>query len=99
MLLGAAALTAGMFIHATSMGLVIPMTSAEAIRPFGASAGAASALLGFTQMSGALVGTLVTSQLGVVLGRYAFPEVMMIGAVLGCVGLLAVGRIVRAPTV
>jgi len=94
-LLGAAQLTACMFIHATGMGIVIPVTSAEAIRPFGASAGAASALLGFTQMSGAIAGTLATSQLGVALGRYAFPEVMLAGAVLGCVVLGLSGRAVR----
>jgi DHA1 family bicyclomycin/chloramphenicol resistance-like MFS transporter len=95
-LLGAAALTVGMFIHATGMGIVIPVTSAEAIRPFGASAGAASALLGFTQMSGAIAGTLLTSHLGVALGRYAFPEVMLLGALVGCVVLGVSGRAVRS---
>ncbi len=95
-ILGAAELTLGMFIHATALGIVVPVTSAEAIRPFGASAGAASALLGFTQMSGAMAGTLVTSWLGVVLGRHAFPEVMLAGALIGCVALAVCRGSVRA---
>jgi len=95
-LLGAAAFTACMFIHATGMGIVIPVASAEAIRPFAASAGAASALLGFTQMSGAVAGTLLTSQLGTMLGRYAFPEVMLSGALVGCLALLVTRRVVRS---
>lgn len=96
-LLGAAALTAGMFIHTTSMGLVIPVTSAEAIRPFGASAGAASALLGFIQMSAAIVGTMSATHLGVILGRYAFADVMLYGALLGVVLLVLSRRFLRAP--
>ena len=94
-ILNAALFTACMFIHATGMGIVIPLASAEAIRPFGASAGAASALLGFMQMTGAVAGTLLTSQLGVMLGRYAFPEVMLFGAVVGCVALLVTQRELR----
>ena len=93
--LGAAAFTVGMFIHATGMGIVIPLASAEAIRPFGASAGAASALLGCMQMTGAVAGTLLTSQLGAMLGRYAFPEVMLLGALVGCLALLLARRDLR----
>jgi len=94
-MLGAAAFTACMFLHATGMGMVIPVASAEAIRPYGASAGAASALLGFIQMAGAIAGTLATSYLGGMLGRYAFPEVMLLGAVVGCVALGVSGRAMR----
>ncbi len=94
-LLNAALFTACMFTHATGMGIVIPLASAEAIRPFGASAGAASALLGCMQMSGAVAGTLFTSELGAMLGRYAFPEVMLFGAVVGCAALLVTQRELR----
>ncbi|MBN1855540.1 MAG: multidrug effflux MFS transporter [Dehalococcoidia bacterium] len=93
-LLDAAALTAGMFIHGVGLGIIVPVTSAEAIRPFGSSAGAASALLGFIQMTGAILGTLVTSQLGTLLGRYAFPEVMLAGALLGCLVLWLSRRVI-----
>jgi len=95
-LLGAWALAGCMFVHATGMGIVIPVASAEAIRPFGSSAGAASALLGFMQMAGAIAGTSITSQLGTMLGRYAFPEVMLFGALLGCLALLVTRRVVRS---
>ena len=94
--LGAAAFTACMFLHATGMGIVIPVASAEAIRPYGASAGAASALLGFVQMAGAIAGTLLTSYLGALLGRYAFPEVMLLGAVTGCVAWFLTRQVVRS---
>jgi len=95
-LLGAAALTVGMFVHATGMGIIVPVASAEAIRPFSASAGAASAVLGFLQMSAAIVGTLLTGFLGSILGRYAFPEVMLFGSLLGVVLMAACRREIRA---
>jgi DHA1 family bicyclomycin/chloramphenicol resistance-like MFS transporter len=94
--LGAVAFTVCMFLHATGMGMVIPEASAEAIRPYGASAGAASALLGFIQMAGAIAGTLLTSYLGALLGRYAFPEVMLLGAVAGCVAWVLTRHSVRS---
>ena len=95
-LLGATELTACMFVHATGMGIVIPVASAEAIRPYDSSAGVASALLGFLQMAGAVVGTLATSWVAPVLGRYAFPEVMLSGALLATVTLVLSVRYMRA---
>ncbi|MDB5652705.1 MAG: Bcr/CflA family drug resistance efflux transporter, partial [Tardiphaga sp.] len=38
------------------MGIVNPLGTAQALSPFGSHAGAASALLGFWQMTGAAIG-------------------------------------------
>jgi len=43
------------------MGIVNPLGTAQALSPFGTHAGAASALLGFWQMTGAAIGVLLAS--------------------------------------
>jgi DHA1 family bicyclomycin/chloramphenicol resistance-like MFS transporter len=47
---------AAMCVFLLGMGIVNPLGTAQALSPFGAKAGAASALLGFWQMMGAAVG-------------------------------------------
>jgi MFS transporter, DHA1 family, multidrug resistance protein len=46
----------GMLVFLLGMGIVNPLGTAQALSPFGKTAGAASALLGFWQMMGAAVG-------------------------------------------
>jgi MFS transporter, DHA1 family, multidrug resistance protein len=43
------------------MGIVNPLGTAQALSPFGAKAGAASALLGFWQMMGAAIGAYLAA--------------------------------------
>ena len=45
------------------MGIATPLGTAQAMAPFGAVAGAASALLGFLQMSGAALGSYIVTAL------------------------------------
>jgi len=47
---------AAMCVFLLGMGIVNPLGTAQALSPFGAQAGAASALLGFWQMMGAAIG-------------------------------------------
>src|SRR6185437_7366236 len=47
---------AAMCVFLLGMGIVNPLGTAQALSPFGETAGAASALLGFWQMMGAAIG-------------------------------------------
>src|SRR5258705_8995431 len=52
---------AAMSVFLLGMGIVNPLGSAQALSPFGAKAGAASALLGFWQMMGAAIGVYLAA--------------------------------------
>jgi DHA1 family bicyclomycin/chloramphenicol resistance-like MFS transporter len=64
------------------MGVVNPLGTAQALSPFGAHAGAASALLGFWQMMGAAIGVLLAATI--------VPQAMLaLGMVLVLASMLA----------
>ena len=50
-------------IFLAGFGMVSPLATATSLQPFGDRAGLASALLGFLQMAGAAVGTLLTASI------------------------------------
>jgi DHA1 family bicyclomycin/chloramphenicol resistance-like MFS transporter len=65
------------------MGVVNPLGTAQALSPFGTHAGAASALLGFWQMTGAAIGVWLASTIA--------PQAMLaLGIVLVLASLLAI---------
>ncbi len=51
--------TAAIFL--LGLGIASPLSSAAALSPFGSKAGVAASLLGFAQMAGAAVGTLLAA--------------------------------------
>jgi DHA1 family bicyclomycin/chloramphenicol resistance-like MFS transporter len=69
------------------MGVVNPLSTVAALRPFPEQAGAASALVGFFQMAGGALGTIALNALP--LGIFsALPLVMMLCAIIGLVAVL-----------
>lgn len=58
-----AAFTGALCVFLLGMGIANPLSTALALAPFGAQAGAASALLGFMQMFGAALGATVVTKL------------------------------------
>ena len=78
------AFLAGMCVFLLGMGIVNPLGTAQALSPFGAKAGAASALVGFWQM--------MTAAIGVWLAATVSHEAMFaLGSVLTAFSLVAVG--------
>jgi DHA1 family bicyclomycin/chloramphenicol resistance-like MFS transporter len=69
------------------MGVVNPLSTVAALRPFPEQAGAASALVGFFQMAGGALGTIALNALpfGIL---SALPLVMMLCAIIGFVAVL-----------
>lgn len=59
--LPAAAFIAAICVFLLGMGIVNPLGTAQTLSPFGAQAGAASALLGFWQMLGAAIGVALAA--------------------------------------
>ena len=55
------AFTFALCVFLMGMGVANPLSTAQALSPFGAQAGAASAMLGFIQMSGAALGAMLVS--------------------------------------
>lgn len=72
------------------MGVVNPLTTVAALRPFPERAGAASALIGFFQMAGGALGTVALSLLPLPI-LTALPVVMVLAAALG-IFAIAIGR-------
>ncbi len=72
-----------MAVYLAGMGMVLPQALAGAMTPFPERAGAASALLGFTQQTAA---AFVGVGVGAALGSSAWPVAIAI-AVLGCATL------------
>ena len=66
------------------MGIVNPLGTAQALSPFGANAGAASALLGFWQMMGAAIGVWLAAVV-------SHQAMLALGTVLTIASLLAAG--------
>ena len=88
---GVAQVLATLVVFLFGMGIVNPLTTVAALRPFPERAGAASALIGFFQMAGGALG-IVALGLSPLHILAAFPAVMAAAALLGLL-LLAVGRL------
>jgi MFS transporter, DHA1 family, multidrug resistance protein len=82
-----------MSVFVLGMGIVNPLSTAQALSPFGEKAGAASALLGFWQMMGAAIGVWLAATIS--------DEAMFaLGTVLTMASLVALGLYaMRARTV
>ncbi|MEH6565461.1 MAG: multidrug effflux MFS transporter [Halopseudomonas sp.] len=74
--------TLALTVFLAGMGTVNPLGTALTLQPFGQQAGAASALLGFLQMSCAALGTWLTSVV-------PLPAAATLGLTLACFSLLA----------
>ncbi|MFD2678124.1 multidrug effflux MFS transporter [Camelimonas lactis] len=86
------AYTASTVIFLLGMGMANPLGTAIALRPFGARAGLASALIGFLQMAAAAATTALASSL-------PFATTTVLGAMQLCGGLAALallGQLARA---
>jgi len=68
------------------MGVVNPLSTVAALRPFPEQAGAASALVGFFQMAGGALGTVALAAMPLWI-LSALPLVMMLSAILGFVAV------------
>jgi MFS transporter, DHA1 family, multidrug resistance protein len=73
------------------MGIVNPLATVAALRPFPEQAGAASALVGFFQMAGGALGTIVLNTLPLSI-LSALPLEMLLSAIIGFVAVLLVHR-------
>lgn len=78
---------ATLMIFLFGMGIVSPLSTVVAMRPFPEKAGAASALIGFCQMAGGALGTILLSLLPFPLLQ-ALPMVMAGGAIIGLAAVL-----------
>jgi len=78
----------GMVVFSLGFGVVAPTGVAAAVAPFADRAGTAAALIGFLQLLGSAVGTLVVSLLDPLLGPAAFPATMALLSSLGGVLLI-----------
>ncbi len=74
---------AAMSVFLLGMGIVNPLGTAQALSPFGAKAGAASALIGFWQMMGAAIGVWLAATV-------SHEAMLALGVVLTAASLLAV---------
>ncbi len=79
-----------MSVYLLGMGIVSPLATARALSPFGEKAGAASALLGFWQMTNAAIGVWLAATVS----REAM---LALGIVLSAFSLLALGLYARRP--
>jgi MFS transporter, DHA1 family, multidrug resistance protein len=75
---------AGMCVFLLGMGIVNPLGTAQALSPFGDTAGAASALLGFWQMMGAAIGVWLAATI-------SHQAMLALGIVLTLASLAALG--------
>jgi MFS transporter, DHA1 family, multidrug resistance protein len=69
------------------MGVVNPLSTVAALRPFPEQAGAASALIGFLQITGGALGTIALGALPLPI-LSALPLVMMLSSIAGLVAVL-----------
>jgi MFS transporter, DHA1 family, multidrug resistance protein len=87
-----ATITLSMFVLSAGMSILLPVCTAAAIRPFAARAGTASALMGFTQMATAGIGSGLVAALTPGVGVLAFPLTMAGMALAGALLFLALAR-------
>jgi DHA1 family bicyclomycin/chloramphenicol resistance-like MFS transporter len=85
------AVLAPMFVVAASVGLVMPMAGARALAPYPQMAGAASALMGFSQMA-------IAAAVGVAVGHgVAAGATVMAATVAACTVLVPLCYILLVP--
>lgn len=82
--------TAGMTLFVSGLGVFLPTAVAAALSPFPLIAGSAAAMLGFMQMAGGALGTILVSVLSAREPVLAFPLVMTVSNMLA-IGWFAVG--------
>ena len=87
---GMAQVLGTLIVFLFGMGVVNPLTTVAALRPFPERAGAASALIGFFQMAGGALGTVALSLLPLPI-LTALPVVMVLSAALG-IFAITIGR-------
>jgi DHA1 family bicyclomycin/chloramphenicol resistance-like MFS transporter len=75
---------AAMCVFLLGMGIVNPLSTAQALSPFGEKAGAASALIGFGQMMGAAIGVWLAASI-------SHQAMFALGIVLTVASLVAIG--------
>jgi MFS transporter, DHA1 family, multidrug resistance protein len=75
---------AAMCVFLLGMGIVNPLSTAQALSPFGEKAGAASALIGFGQMMGAAIGVWLAASV-------SHQAMFALGIVLTVASLVAIG--------
>ena len=83
---GMAQVLGTLVIFLFGMGIVNPLSTVAALRPFPDRAGAASAMIGFFQMAGGAIGTVVLGLLPASI-LVALPIVMAISAALGLLAI------------
>ncbi|TCU68223.1 DHA1 family bicyclomycin/chloramphenicol resistance-like MFS transporter [Bradyrhizobium sp. R2.2-H] len=79
-----------MSVYLLGMGIVSPLATARALSPFGEKAGAASALLGFLQMTVAAIGVWLAATV-------SHEAMFALGVVMSAFSLLALGLYARGP--
>ncbi|HLL28668.1 MAG TPA: multidrug effflux MFS transporter [Xanthobacteraceae bacterium] len=79
---GIAEVIGPLLVFLFGMGIVNPLSTVAAIRPFPEQAGAASALVGFFQMAGGALGTVILNAIPLPILE-ALPAVMLIAAIIG----------------
>ncbi len=80
-----------MFVFVSGLGITLTIAIAEALRDFPERAGAASAMVGFLQIMGASLGTVLVGRLAHI-EFLAVPIAMVVMSVLGLVYFLAMSR-------
>lgn len=80
-----------MFVFVSGLGVVLTLAIAEALRDFPERAGAASAMVGFLQIMGASLGTILVGRLAHI-QFLAVPIAMLVMSVLGLCFFLAMAR-------
>jgi DHA1 family bicyclomycin/chloramphenicol resistance-like MFS transporter len=85
-------LTLCMWLFSGGMGIVVPFSTAGAMQSYPDSAGSASAVIGFEQMLGGIIGAAGVAALSPLAGSLAFPIVMTAAASFACASFLLVGQ-------
>jgi DHA1 family bicyclomycin/chloramphenicol resistance-like MFS transporter len=83
-------LTFCMWLFSGGMGIVVPLSTAGAMQSYRDSAGSASAVIGFEQMVGGILGAVGVAVLSPYLGSLAFPLVMTAAAATACASFFVV---------
>lgn len=86
-------LTFSMWLFSGGMGVVVPLSTAQAMQLYPDRAGSAAAVVGFEQMAGGVVGTLGVAALAPSLGSVGFPLTM----VLACLATAATFLCLKQP--
>jgi DHA1 family bicyclomycin/chloramphenicol resistance-like MFS transporter len=79
-----------MWLFSGGMGIVVPFSTAGAMQSYPDSAGSASAVIGFEQMLGGIIGAAGVAALSPLVGSLAFPIVMTAAASFACASFLLV---------